>query len=309
MPRRKGHAPSASPSRAEVAEIKTLLAGFGVAWETEGKIDIAVQSDKDRRRHMRDIVSYHVVSYAVPNASYLVIGELSSGSRVLVPDAALCFLQYASVASFCELVEFGYELCGAYELSLDVNAKYRERTAPRTVASLTRYIESVSKVRNASLALRALRYVRDGSASPMETALAMMVTLPRKLGGLGIRDVALNERVALSGKARRLAKRKSFVLDLYISRARIDVEYNGALHDDPEQRERDHERSNALGTMGYVVYTATASTFAAQLTTTRFLQGIAQRAHVRSNLLDSDFQNKQNALRLFVTRSWLHKDA
>lgn len=308
LPGRRGHIAAKAPSSQELPELISLLEKFGVSMSDDARIHVAVSHDHLRRYDFPDTVAYHVVSYEIPARSYLVIGTLSTGTKVLVPDCALCFLQYASVASFFELVEFGYELCGTYEPSFDSHEEYRTRPAKASVASLGRSLQSFSRVQGLAKARRALLYIRDGSASAMETALAMLVTLPRKLGGLGIKSVSLNERVVLQGKAKRLAKRKSFVLDLHIEHAHIDIEYNGKDHDTEEQRKLDIERANALNAMGFVVYTATSATFAHQLDAARFLHAIAQRARVRGDIVSPEYQDRQNELRLFVIRHWIHGD-
>mgnify|MGYP007055184147 FL=1 len=59
-----------------------------------------------------------------------------------------------------------------------------------TVERLRAFTENVGPVHGRKKAARALQYVMGDSASPRETALAMLLCLPYRLGGYGIELLA-----------------------------------------------------------------------------------------------------------------------
>ena len=222
----------------------------------------------------------------------------------MVASPELCFAQCAQLLPFDELVAIGYELTGTYRLHMDERPVDMTCKPLASIDSLTRFVQGLRGFRGASKALRALRYVRDGSRSPMETALAMMIVLPRSMGGLGIRDVEMNRRVEVSGRACRYTRRHWFELDIFIARCRLDVEYDGEEHEVRARALDDKERSNALGAMGYQVIRVTRSQFANQLALVRVLMSIAAIAGVRGDITSPEFQARQNELRLHLIASW-----
>ena len=163
-------------------------------------------------------------------------------------------MQMASVWSLPKLIELGYEFCGTYDVS---NGQVRECLPLTSVDKLLAYAESAGLVYGRKKALRALRYVSNGSASPRETILAMSLCLPYALGGYGLPMPSLNHRVNLNARARRIAGRKYLVCDLYWPDAKLDVEYDGELHVEAERVSKDSMRRDALLSMGIKVVTIT----------------------------------------------------
>lgn len=105
-----------------------------------------------------------------------------------------CFLQMAGCLSLVQLIQLGFELCGTY--ALVGGAPAVRRAAPLTTkVKLAAFVEQSSGARGCKKAARAVRYVQDGAASPMETMLAMMLCLPYGLGGYGLEKPLINHRV------------------------------------------------------------------------------------------------------------------
>ena len=88
-----------------------------------------------------------------------------------------CFLQMAGCLSLVQLIQLGFELCGTYALVGE-----RPGGSPcRPVddeGQASCFCRAVIRARGCKKAARAVRYVQDGAASPMETMLAMMLCLP-----------------------------------------------------------------------------------------------------------------------------------
>ena len=102
----------------------------------------------------------------LPERSFVDAGE---GFLMSTPE--FCFLQMANRLSLARLIMLGYELCGTYVL-VDKGPAPRRDAPLTTVAKLRTFVEGASNARGRKKALRALRYVLDRSASPMESGHA-----------------------------------------------------------------------------------------------------------------------------------------
>lgn len=100
----------------------------------------------------------------------------------------------------------------------------------------------------------------DGSTSPMETALALLLTMPVELGGFGIKKPLLNVAVDTSVLEDALRGRDSVTPDMLWPDQKVALEYDSSefhARKGAQQAERDAARSNTLSLMGYRVLCAT----------------------------------------------------
>ena len=126
-------------------------------------------------------VSCHV--WAGPSSTKSFV-HIEDGLYVSSPEA--CFLQLAGVLSAAQLIRVGFEFCGWYALDEDDPRGFRNREPLTSAAALRRYLSRAEGVRGRKRALEALRFIADGSASPMETVLTMLLCLSTALGGYGL---------------------------------------------------------------------------------------------------------------------------
>ena len=89
----------------------------------------------------------------------------------------------AAVWGIEKLIQLGFELCGTYDTT---NGDVRECAPLTTVDRLDAFLASLGPMHGKKNASYALRYVANNSASPRETALAMLLCLPYRMGGYGI---------------------------------------------------------------------------------------------------------------------------
>ena len=205
-----------------------------------------------------------------------------------------------------ELVEFGYEICGGYELPADGCGDYRERVALTSPDPLRAFIEGLSGVRGVKAARRAVRYVRGGSRSPMETSHVMMLVLPKRMGGLGVRGLLMDYRVDIPYALRRLTRRGYVMCDACVPRACLDIEYNGFHHDEEQRKVEDEERRNVLEALGFHVKVLTKAAFFDAYSFRRHVLSIMQILSMRVCDLPKGFWGAQEELRHFVLRRWLN---
>lgn len=222
-------------------------------------VDVLVFGEGQRRRSAS--VKCHVWETKLPNnAFYRARGEYASSPEFV-------FLQMATVLPIEQLIALGCELCGTYVLlpqrashpgSLDEMPK---RVNPLTnTTKIAEFLEKVGKANGKIKARRALKYVVDGSRSPMETMTYMLLCLPVSLGGYGLPKPEMNAVIPLDDEARAIARRTHCEGDLCWPDAHtpLDIEYHGEVHVGAAQMKSDVGRELGIEHMGWRVITVTS---------------------------------------------------
>ena len=240
-------------------------------------------------------------------ADWLARHNVALDDDIYIVGVELCALQAATYLPFRELVEYYFELCGAYSLGRDASTAYTERFALTSTSSLKHFFNSLTDCKGLELARKAIRCVRDGCRSPMETAFVMMLTLPRREGGLGISEIETDYEVKVTAAAKDLTRREKFYMDAYLKRSRTDIEYNGFQHDAEEDRAIDEERKNALASMGYGIISVSRYSFMHASAFARVMEAIKRKEGIRPSRLPKDFAIKQEELRRFVLRRFIEE--
>ena len=116
-----------------------------------------------------------------------------------VTSPELTFLHLAAACDLLETVYYGHALCSSYRLDASAPGGIAQRgrdDAPLTsVEKITAFLDRIGRSHGSAKAQSALKLIRNGSRSPMESALAMLFGLPSKHGGFGLGDVHLNRSV------------------------------------------------------------------------------------------------------------------
>lgn len=287
------------PAKAALDRARIVLLDMGVPAEELETVDVLVGSDSVRVSN--PAVRCRVFSQTLPPGA---LCRLADGVFATSPE--FCFLQMANVFSDRrELIEFGYELCGGYELSIDPAGAYRDRPTLATVNSIRALLSGFTKVKGLRTAFRALTYVRDGARSPMEAATAMTLVLPKRLGGLGVRSLRMDMPVPVPREFRGLTRYRKHVCDCLVLGKKLDLEYNGFHHDDEVRKVEDEERRSALEAMGYRVKVLSKRAFFDCVAYRRYLRSLLQIFGIDETYLPEGFWAKQEELRRFVLRRWL----
>lgn len=244
----------ARPSKELLDSAADWLARHNVALDNDAPLDTTVFE----RANVRSMTGCkcHVSSKRFAGSRFIKLAD-----DIYIVGVELCALQAATYLPFRELVEYYFELCGAYSLGHDASTSYTERFALTSTSSLKHFFNSLIDCKGLELARKAIQCVRDGCRSPMETAFVMMLTLPRREGGLGISEIETDYEVKVTAAAKNLTRREKFYMDAYLKRSRTDIEYNGFQHDAEEDRAIDEERKNALASMGYGIITVSRYSF------------------------------------------------
>lgn len=230
------------PRAVEFAELSSRGFGFLSA-------PVHVMVSRKEMRFQTDGVVWHVCSSELPQRA---VREVAHDIFLVSPEIAL--LHCSLRKDVRELILLGFELCGAYRLGEGDSFRKADRfTSP---SALARFAQVHSKARGSALLCRAAKYVVAGSASPMESALAMLLSAPCALGGYGLPAPRMNERIDMPSKSVLSQSKRYYVADLYWPRARFAIEYDSdCWHTGSDRIAADAVRRNALLHVGVRVLT------------------------------------------------------
>jgi len=237
---------------------------------------------------------------------------VDAGSGLYVASPELCFFQMAGELPFARLLELGCELCGSYALPVGDNgdamgdAHLYNRRPLTSVSKLKAALARIGGRVNQRYLQKALRLIADDSASPMETRLFLLLTLPFRHGGFGFAMPRLNAKVTPGPSERQLSSKQFFRCDLFWKDHSLAMEYDSNLkHLSPAELAADAMKRNSLRVMGIEVMTVTSK----QVLDARELEKTARQlaAHMGRRLRISEgdrpgfaeaHRNLRNLLRL-----------
>lgn len=206
---------------------------------TEAKtVDFTVT--KGSERYQIKGCNIHLCQTRLPRGAVVIRNE------EMVASPELVFLQLATKLNIHKLILLGLQLCS--------HPPGRPSHAVTTKKKLNSFITKASRHRGQLKALRAIKYIEDGSASIMESVAYMILTLPHALGGYGIGGATFNFEIKLREQVgKRLGQQRCFV-DLYYKSAKLAVEYDSfTFHNSPSKQGRDAIRSVILNRHGIEV--------------------------------------------------------
>lgn len=209
-------------------------------------LHLLVEPDSHRKPSKQFI--RHTLSRSYPTGAFR---RLDSRTAIVSPE--LCFVEMGTQLPFCKLVELGNFLCGTY--TMNPNAPDLNTKPPLTTkAALSRFVSQCEHLHGIAAAKQALRYVCDGAASPRENKLAVLLSLPTKMGGYGFSPPLMNYRFAYSPQTARLFGHNNVVIDLYWPDCKLALEYDGfEYHSTDTALTRDRRKSSELNHHGITV--------------------------------------------------------
>jgi very-short-patch-repair endonuclease len=219
-------------SAAEMWDIQYIEAILGFKIAETNTTHITVSGHNARFRNNGKKV--HSCGLALPAGAVIT----RNGRTVASPE--LLFLELACKLSIHRLILLGLQLC-SYPPGFP-------SVAATTKLKLNIFL---AKTRGHRKAIRAVKYLENGSASIMESLAYMILTLPHALGGYGLNGAVFNHEIKLKSEARiRLGQSRCFT-DLYYKQAKLAVEYESfAHHNSPSERGKDAMRSAILERQG-----------------------------------------------------------
>jgi hypothetical protein len=198
-------------------------------------VDLTVSEQDKRFRNNGKLV--HSCGLDLP------AGAVTTHNGRSVASPELLFLELAGKLSIHRLILLGLQLC-SHPPGLPTEAI-------TTTQKLTKFLAKTPGHRGHRQALRAVKYVANGSASVMESLAYMILTLPHALGGYGLNGAVFNHEIKLNQEARkRLGQNRCFT-DMYYKQAKLAVVYESfAYHSNPAEQGKDAVRSAVLERQG-----------------------------------------------------------
>ena len=224
----------------------------------------------DQLPHRKGI-ERHLMSGSVPAGSFEpIVGAAGTAlADVLIASPELAFCQMAGKMSVPEAVYTAYGMCAKFRNS-DLIDDPEDRDPLTNARALRDFCLRYGDRPGAKAARRATQLVCEGeAASSMEIAVAMLLTMPRRLGGYGLPHGVLNgdavvklrgaQRGTISGgRAGSAPIAMRLHGDIVWQTQRVVVEYDSNLHHSaPVDIARDAERRNLMEDSGWRVITIT----------------------------------------------------
>ena len=219
-------------------------------------------SSKNAKRKSK-IIQTHLYTGPMPKGCFI-----STGNGIAVISPAFCFFQMADELPLVKLIELGLELCGSYSLHVKDEYNPGEESTDKalyghphltSIKALNAFASRMEGVCGQKKVSRALRYIAEGSASPMETILFMLLTLPYKLGGYGLPAPELNKRINIGNATGKRSGKAYYVCDLLWPKANFAIEYDSNFyHVSADRIAGDAMKRLDLATRGIIVITVTS---------------------------------------------------
>lgn len=230
----------------------------------------------------------------MPERSFIPI---SSSTYVSTPEA--CFLQMARGIPLVKLIVMGYELCGSYAVSPHYRESPLIKRQPRTsIPKLKAYLGKVKGVRGSGRADKALRFMIEESASPMETALAMILCLPPSLGGFNLPKPKMNYPITTNRETNYLGDKKVLRCDLCWPEKKFALEYDSDLfHAESRKINKDSKRRTLIEAEGYHVISVTKNQIYDKAALRNIVDVSSRYLGKRIRISTQNFDSKHDELR------------
>lgn len=259
--------------------------------------------DGKRPRNTADVV-FHTWSARVPAAQ---LREPVGGLCCLGPELTL--LHLAADLHPAALLMVAHELCGRYRIRLEQPGFFEAEplTTPRRIAACGR---ANAGAPGAKPLRGAIPHMGGNARSPMEAAVALLLGLPNRLGGLGLPRPELNRRVTPGRRGREATSASFYDCDLLWPEARLALEYDSDLcHADADRLNSDAARRTALLALGITVVTATHDQIYQPRQFHQLETTLRRQLGVRRQIRCRDFEQRQRELRRHVLGVGLGQDA
>jgi len=173
-----------------------------------------------------------------------------------------------------------------------------------SVKALKFFLSRMEGVNGRKKAERALRYISDWSASPMETIVFMLLTLPYKHGGYGLPKPEFNKRIDIRKIAKQRPDKTFYKCDLFWPKENLAIEYDSDLHHTgPERIEGDSIKRLDLKALGIEVVTVTRGQVQNTEEFESVAKSIAKSLGKRLWFKEPGFKKARNELHDFLLRA------
>ena len=200
-----------APSTADASRIHTA---YGIPLP----LHALVFHECDRRKASKR-VHCHMCGEQLPPESVIHLDD-----DVYVCSPELTFIQLCCRSDLENRLMLGSELASSFAINPAGRHGLVKRPPVLTTRTLLEAVDTQPDLPGAAKARASAPYLVANARSPKECELALLLTLPRRLGGRGIRNVDVNKRIELSPEAQAIARRAYLVADLFLRASSTDTE-------------------------------------------------------------------------------------
>lgn len=217
-PARVAFSPELPSDGVAAADLADELACYGI------DRPVHLLTTREHRKSRYPFLRLHSTSRVPPQRAFC---EVRKGVYASSPE--FCFLQMAQRGLLVEQILLGYELCGSYTKGSrrdpeGLSATFYKAFPLSASKRLRGFAEANRPWCGSAQTLKACRYVQDGAASPAESAIAMLLCLPNKLGGYALPRARLNALVPIVDNRTGLTMPR--YCDLYWPQHDLAIEYD-----------------------------------------------------------------------------------
>jgi len=206
-----------------------------------GSMDYLQQ--RGRSRHASPLSRPHSWNGDLPARSLLHLGN-----DIYLCSPEFTFLQLSGLYNVIELSSIAMAMSGEYMPAHAENDLARHDPVT-SVALLRSFAMGAGTHWGVDKSAQATRWAVDNSRSPMETSLALLIHMPRTLGGYGLVRPVLNQRIYLSEESTAIYPHRYCEADVSAPGSSLLLEYLGrAFH---KEEHHDIRRELALQHEGY----------------------------------------------------------
>lgn len=216
----------------------------------------------------------------------------TDGVIALRPE--VCFVRMARHLSWIKVMELGYELCGCYAKSVEGKG-FLQRPPLMTVDSLERFANKPLLRGGVKAAQFCAQHILPRSGSPMETALAMLLFLPKRHGGYGLPRAELNFALTARMHSGRM---QALYCDAMWPQKRLALEYDSnQWHSGSARIARDSSKRALLLEQGIDVISVTWGQVANEEKLDTVVRAISRKLGWRLQGLTPEWRKRQRALK------------
>ena len=220
--------------------------GRGPEWLAR-PVDLMVPTAGSRSKD--PAVSNHVCAAGLPPSS---VNRIAEDAYVTSPE--LTFVNLGRTLGVPALAEYAMELCGRYAVTPWRECGFEPRASLCDACGFEEFARGCGGVHGMRRAIEAMGIAGEGSRSPAETTIYLLLSMPREMFGYGLPRPLLNQRIDLAPTAQTRLRREYLLVDLLFADERLVVEYDSrAFHNAPAKLDSDDDRREVLQDMGYEV--------------------------------------------------------
>ena len=216
--------------------------------QTDDQLEVLVHAPAKAQKS-----KHHVCRVLTVQPVHGMFCKVADDAYITSPE--MTFVQMANRLPLLDLVLLGMELCGTYA-RCPGSDRFDERPPVTSTARIEAFCRRAQGVKGAASALKAAKWLVNGSNSPAETALVLFLCLPVRLGGYGFKFPDMNPTTPLGERASRMLGHPTMRCDLHWVAEAVVVEYDSDQeHLSSRSASKDALRRNVLGYKGITVLT------------------------------------------------------